>query len=86
MYAGLLIKCYFLGRCEDVVVVVYEDFLGMCRDFCVEEAAVDAPVVVDIEEVDDGVSWHMLEAHVVEDDAVVFFWIEVVEIVNMAHH
>ena len=80
---------YFVGysgrRYEDVVVVVAEDLGYSCRDLCVVEARVDAPVDFLVEKMDYAVAREMLEAHVVKDDAVVVFRIEFLEVVSVTH-
>lgn len=81
-----LVEADVLVRQEDVAVVVAEDFLCVSRNGGVAEAVVDAAVKVHVEEMYDGLSRQMLEADVVKYDPVMFVLVEVLEVVNMAHH
>lgn len=81
-----LVEADVLVRHEDVAVVVAEDFLGVSRNGGVAEAVVDAAVKVHVEEMYDGLARQMLEADVVKYDPVMFVLVEVLEVVNMAHH
>ena len=85
LYAYQYVVGYSGRRDEDVVVAVAKDLGYSSRDLGVVETRVDAPVDFLVEEMDDSVAREMLEAHVVEDDAVVVFLIEFLEVVNVTH-
>ena len=81
-----LVVTDFLLRLEDVSVVVYEDFLCVGWDCRVVKTVVDAPVVVNVQNVDNGLSRKVTEADVVKYNTIMFVGVEVLQVFNMAHH